>query len=171
MAADQFALFPSDNAITVSWFGQAIPDFSIRVRSLKSQRMRDCIAISNRITPSEAYTRITDGVLKHNLQLQFKDGMEIFESGIGFELYQNQPNPFNDKTWIRFYLPENDEVSLIISDASGKTVQQRTAQFGKGLQSFVIDRQWLNTAGLWYYTLKTRFGSETKKMIYTGSMR
>jgi hypothetical protein len=171
MAADQFAIFPAEQALTVSWFGQAIPDFSIRVRSLKSQRLRDCIAISNRITPSEAYTRITNGVLKHNLQLQFKDGIETFESGIGFELYQNQPNPFTDKTWIRFYLPESDEVNLIISDASGKIIQQRTGQFGKGMQSFLVDRQGLNTEGLCYYTLKTRFGTESKKMIYSGSTR
>lgn len=172
MRAEQFALFQPEHAITASWFGgAAMPAFSVRVRALKALQLRDCIAVSNRITRSEAYPRATDGTHKHDIVLQFKDGETNHESGVGFELYQNQPNPFSDNTRICFYLPENDVVTLSISDGTGKLVYQQVVQCTKGAQSFVIDRKDLGAAGIWYYTLKTRFGTESKKMIGVGSIR
>jgi hypothetical protein len=171
MHAENFALFQPTSALTISWFGQAIPMFTLRVRALKTTQLHDCIAISNSITHSEAYTRVSNDVQKKAITLQFMDGANTVESGVGFELYQNYPNPFVDETSIRFYLPDNDEVRLVISDLSGRAVYQHTAPFLKGNQRIVLDKQHLGAAGIWYYTLHTRFGTESKKMISSGSTR
>ncbi len=171
MHAENFALFQPISALTVSWFGQAIPTFTMRVRALKTTQLHDCMTISNSITLSEAYTHVSNDVQKKAISLQFRDGANTVESGVGFELYQNNPNPFVDKTSIHFYLPDQDEVRLVITDAAGRPIYQHKALFLKGNQRIVVDKQQLGAAGIWYYTLYTRFGTESKKMISSGAMR
>ena len=41
-----------------------------------------------------------------------------------FKLYQNSPNPFNPNTNIRFDLPKNESISLMIYNIAGKEVAQ-----------------------------------------------
>ena len=41
-----------------------------------------------------------------------------------FKLYQNSPNPFNPNTHIRFDLPKNESISLMIYNIAGKEVAQ-----------------------------------------------
>ncbi len=41
---------------------------------------------------------------------------------LALTLYQNQPNPFNPSTMIRYYLPEDTEVTLGVYDAAGRLV-------------------------------------------------
>jgi hypothetical protein len=41
-----------------------------------------------------------------------------------FKLYQNSPNPFNPNTHIRFDLPKNESISLMIYNVVGKEVAQ-----------------------------------------------
>ena len=92
----------------------------------------------------------------------------------GFELYQNQPNPFVNKTSVGFYLParqgsaggpEAAEATLSIVDETGRVVYQQKGQFAKGENSIQLDRALINTTGLLYYKLETETDSATKKMI------
>ena len=92
----------------------------------------------------------------------------------GFELYQNQPNPFVNKTSVGFYLParqgsaggpEAAEATLSIVDETGRVVYQQRGQFAKGENSIQLDRALINTTGLLYYKLETETDSATKKMI------
>lgn len=59
--------------------------------------------------------------------------IKAFDLGIGvqgihdpedFKLYQNFPNPYTNKTTIRYYLPHADAVHLWIYDMSGKLVSE-----------------------------------------------
>ncbi|MBK6995578.1 MAG: T9SS type A sorting domain-containing protein [Saprospiraceae bacterium] len=96
-------------------------------------------------------------------------------SGVGFELYQNQPNPFVNKTSIGFYLParrnfseggpETIEATLSIFDETGRVVYQQKGQFAQGENTIALDRALLNTTGVLYYKLQTATDSATKKMI------
>ena len=92
----------------------------------------------------------------------------------GFELYQNQPNPFVNKTSVGFYLParqgsaggpEAAEATLSIVDETGRVVYQQKGQLAKGENSIQLDRALINTTGLLYYKLETETDSATKKMI------
>ncbi|MDZ7314575.1 MAG: endo-1,4-beta-xylanase [candidate division KSB1 bacterium] len=76
-----------------------------------------------------------------------------------WRLEQNFPNPCNSSTVISFYLPEASTISLIISDASGRTV--RTLAIGEhpeGKGSVVwdgLDEQKVPAAsGVYFYTLQ-----------------
>ncbi|MBN8680934.1 MAG: T9SS type A sorting domain-containing protein, partial [Chitinophagales bacterium] len=91
------------------------------------------------------------------------EGMTI--SSVGFELYQNQPNPFVNRTFIGFFLPEAAEATLSVFDETGRVVYQQKGQFAKGENMIALDRALINTTGMLYYKLETATDSATKKMI------
>jgi len=87
-----------------------------------------------------------------------------------FALYQNFPNPFNPTTTIEYDLVSSGRVDLAIYDVLGKRI--RTLVFGNqraGFKSLVWDAT--NdfgqpvSAGLYFYTLKTKAGTITQKML------
>jgi hypothetical protein len=84
-------------------------------------------------------------------------------AGVGFELYQNQPNPFVNKTTIGFHLPEAGLTTLSIYDETGQLVYTQKGEYAKGYNSIPIDLT--STPGVLYYKLETAKGSATKKMV------
>jgi hypothetical protein len=85
--------------------------------------------------------------------------------GASFELYQNEPNPFEDKTVISFQLPAAAAATLTVYDASGRVVFTQKGDCAKGYNAMVLDRALLKTSGVMYYTLETATDSATRKMV------
>ena len=80
-------------------------------------------------------------------------------------LLQNEPNPFNGNTTVKYELNSGGEVSLEITDILGK----RVAVISEGMQTagkhqIVINGESLN-AGMYFYTLRAGNQSITKKMV------
>jgi uncharacterized delta-60 repeat protein len=90
---------------------------------------------------------------------------ETSTEGAGFELYQNEPNPFTDKTTIAFQLPAAASATLTVYDESGRVVFTQKGDYTKGYNAMVLDRTLLKTSGLMYYTLETATASATRMMI------
>ena len=90
---------------------------------------------------------------------------ETSTEGVGFELYQNEPNPFEDKTVIGFQLPAAAAATLTVYDAAGRVVFTQQGDYAKGYNAMVLDRSLLKTSGVLYYTLETATASATKKML------
>jgi hypothetical protein len=90
---------------------------------------------------------------------------ETVPGGVGFELYQNEPNPFVNKTAIGFHLPEATTATLTVYDETGRMVFTQKGDFAKGYNVLSLDRALLSTTGVLYYTLETATASATKKMI------
>ena len=154
--ANNFGKF--EGATTVSIDGAQ--EFTLRFRATMSGKLSEMLGVSGSITRAEAYPASAEG--RQNIAFRF-DGKTI--SGIGFELYQNQPNPFVNKTSIGFFLPEATEATLSIFDEAGRMVYQQKGQFAKGENMIALDRSLLNTTGLLYYKLETATDSATRKMI------
>ena len=88
-------------------------------------------------------------------------GIVLEESGnISYHLSNNYPNPFNPTTNIRFSLPVNKSISLIVYDMLGQEVKTliNKEEFAKG--SYEADWNGTNNAGQkvasgnYIYTLK-----------------
>ncbi len=81
------------------------------------------------------------------------------------ELYQNFPNPFNPATIISFYLPKRENVALTIFDALGKQVAEIVSgNLAAGMHSF----KWIaqsNAAGVYFYQLKGKGFSLSRKLL------
>ncbi|MDO8366372.1 MAG: T9SS type A sorting domain-containing protein, partial [Saprospiraceae bacterium] len=163
VSANNFGKF--EDAVTVSINdGQ---EFTLRFRAEKSGKLSEMLGVSGSITRAEAYAvndplTPNDGMTRLGIAFRF-DGKTI--SSIGFELYQNQPNPFVSRTFIGFFLPEAAEATLSVHDETGRVVYQQKGQFAQGENLIVLDRALINTTGMLYYKLETSTDSATKKMI------
>jgi hypothetical protein len=160
-STEYFALFANDNAITAAIDSKIASEFSVKFRADKAGSLSSMLGVSNRITKAVAFKN--DDRL--DVALQFHNGSTTTISGVGFELYQNQPNPFVEKTFIGFNLPEATTATLTVYDAQGKALTTQKGQFNKGFNQVAIDRASLKGAGLVYYTLETATETATRKMI------
>ncbi len=163
MRPDNFAVFA--NAITTSVDGTA-NEFAITFRAAKDGQISQMLGVSSRITKAEGYSLTNDRL---DIAFRFRsptgpEGVTIIK-GVGFELYQNQPNPFVNKTFIGFHLPEASSATLRIFDETGRMVFTQQGDFAKGYNTFAIDRQLITTTGVLYYSVVTATDSATRKMI------
>lgn len=82
-----------------------------------------------------------------------------------FSLLQNYPNPFNPQTKIKFEIPKNDFVRVVIYDNLGKEVKTIVnEQLNVGTYEADFNGEELSS-GIYYYRLVTSGFSETKKML------
>ena len=88
-------------------------------------------------------------------------------SPAGYALDEAYPNPFNGFTMIRFTIPSEQTVNLIVTDALGRQVAVLAdGEYQQGTHMARFDAADL-TAGLYFYTMKAGTYSMTKKMILT----
>ena len=159
MTAGNFGVFA--DAITTSFDGANQGEFAVTFRAVNGGNLSDLMSVSSRITKAEAYKNGE----RMDVAFRFNNGATSTIAGVGFELYQNQPNPFVNKTFIGFHLPEAATATLSIFDEAGRMVYNQKGAFAKGYNTIAIDRALLNTVGMMYYKLETATNSATKKMI------
>ena len=88
---------------------------------------------------------------------------ELSEGSI---LYQNSPNPFEDRTTIKFELDQASKVRFTIYDLSGKLLFEQSREHNEGLNTINITRDMLNNiSGVVFYALETNGFKEVKTMI------
>jgi len=159
-----FALL-EEGALTTSWHA-GLPRmlnrddavFTLLVQAKEKVVLSEAMAISSRFTEAEAYN-IQGNLL--DVQLDFDEPSE----GRGhFELYQNNPNPFRKVTTIRFHLPETCMARLIITDVSGKVLEEIRGEFPQGYNE--VELRGIDIPGVLYYHLETDIYSATRKMVH-----
>jgi len=112
-------------------------------------------------------------------RVEYSNGSErkiLFESGpvttpaMPLTLYQNNPNPFNPSTEIRYYLPEKCSVALDVYNVNGALVARVTEGYrDKGTHTVSWDgrdgkgRQ--VSSGVYFYRLKAGKTEISKKMV------
>ena len=112
---------------------------------------------------NDLYSLIAPGA--YVVRLNFEDFSGIQEEEANFVLNQNQPNPFNNNTLINYTLNEATVVNFKLVDYTGKIVLE-TYEGTKlaGDHSINLDAKDLAN-GVYYYTISTDKGSQTKSMI------
>jgi hypothetical protein len=101
---------------------------------------------------------------------QFKFGVftsvgEKNNMPVSFELLQNYPNPFNPSTFISYQLSKSERVTLTVSNALGQTLATLVNGYkeaGRHNEIFTADQL---PTGVYFYTLTTSAGAQTKKMM------
>jgi hypothetical protein len=82
-----------------------------------------------------------------------------------YELYQNYPNPFNPSTSIKFDVPKESSVKLVVYDVLGKEITVLTDHKNKAGKYEVV---WDGTdypSGVYFFKMITDEYDETKKMV------
>jgi len=100
-----------------------------------------------------------------------KDGLTVISSistseviSQELELFQNVPNPVLDNTSISFYLPQDGNVRLTVSNSLGQEVITLTsAEYTKGMHSLQMDAKSMST-GVYFYKLEANNKTITKQL-------
>jgi len=152
--------------LTTSWNGAITKDsnelpstaplFTMHFTAQKDGLLSEQLKLQTTPTIPEAYDQ--DGALM-DIQLNF-----IAPLATVFELYQNQPNPFDKQTLIGFHLPASSPVSLTILDERGQLLKVIKKTKMAGYQTINLADTDL-PKGLIFYQLQTRFGTQTRKML------
>jgi hypothetical protein len=166
MKAEHFAVFQKEGALTTSWDApvgmNGTVAFEVKFHAVKSGKLSELLSVSSRITKAEAYNAADERL---DVAFRFNQGAGNTISGVGFELYQNQPNPFVNKTTIGFHLPEASTATLTVYDETGKLVYTQKGDFAKGYNSFSIDRAMVGNVGVLFYKVETSTDAATRQMI------
>jgi len=160
VSADNFGVFA--DALTTSIDGAG--EFTVKFRAEKAGKLSEMLQLSSRITRAEAYNQNGENL---DVALRFNDENGQTIAGVGFELYQNQPNPWVGRTMVGFHLPQAATATLTVYDETGRVLFTHKGDFAKGYNAISLDRAMLNTTGLLYYKLETSTDSATRKMIQT----
>ncbi len=94
-------------------------------------------------------------------------GVESIENLLSsdYQLEQNYPNPFNPSTKIRYSIPEYSSVTLKVFNLLGEEIETLfNGDQPAGVYEATFDASTL-TSGVYFYTLKTKNFTSTKKMI------
>ena len=78
-------------------------------------------------------------------------------------LEQNIPNPVTDLTTVKFSIPEACTAYWQICDMNGRVVEDLMRDYPAGENTEVFNMN--GYQGVYWYTLKTPFGTETRKMV------
>jgi SprB repeat len=160
LTEENFAVFA--DALTTSAYGAS--EFSVKFRATKGGKLSEMIGASSRLTRAVAYNEAGENL---EIAFRFNNGGVSTVTGVGFELYQNSPNPFVSKTFIGFHLPESASAVLTVMDETGRVVYTQEGDFAKGYNAIALDRSQVGVSGMLYYKLETATHTATRKMIQT----
>ena len=127
----------------------------------KDGALSNLLNITNDVITSEAYA--SDESLRA-VQLRFADAFDK-PSKDEILLFQNVPNPFSDRSTIKYFLNHEADITLRIYDLKGRLIHQYSGHGVKGMNTLLIAKQELNLAGHYYYQLQTSKYIATKSMI------
>ncbi len=100
----------------------------------------------------------------------------LFETGpvaipaVALALYQNEPNPFNPSTTIRYFVGAECAVSLEVYDIAGRLVRRlESGRVGTGMRAVewngLDERGNRSSAGVYFYRLRAGKNTLSRKMI------
>jgi len=161
---ENFGIHAEQGQITVSWHTSEAQSFNAREELFTiefdnymvsgSNTISDLLSLSSSITKAEAYldNEVLEVVMSDTKTTSFD----------GFELYQNTPNPFTDKTNISFEVPHSGDVSLVIHSVNGQVIYQIDKYYSAGKHNVELSKENLDYSGVLYYTLQYDGESLTK---------
>ena len=157
--------FLNNEILTSSWntaeglyVNDAQPLFTLVMDVSESVRLSEVMSIAIDPTYPEAYSTNNDIL---GLKLSFRGA----ENLVSFELLQNEPNPFSNKTSIGFTLPANGQATLTVFDLAGRELLNVPVAGLKGLNKVEISRSQLGAQGMMYYQVQFEGYTATKKML------
>jgi subtilisin-like proprotein convertase family protein len=159
----------SEGVLTTSWNnveGKTVSNdetlFTLVFQGVNKGQLSQALSLNSRVTPAEAY-RGSD-LDQSSVSLVFRTDAGVVESNV-IELYQNEPNPFDNETVIGFNLPEGGNAVISVYDVTGKVLKVIDSEFAKGFNTIKLNKSELGASGVLYYQLESGDFNATKKMI------
>ncbi len=167
LTEDQWYYNPETHHIYVSWSSGIEVDLTGKIMLSVPDigEPMEMVTMKSSLIEAEAY-RVDEQEVSI-LQI-YLSGSAIEVATVNeYQLFQNIPNPFSETTSIRFSLPKDELVTLVIHDMAGRKVYSKEARGLAGINEMAIRKQDLGSSGIYYYTLYTLNASFTHKMSFT----
>ena len=157
----------NEGLITMSWNEKTGIDidsdkvlFTMTFKAEKDGKLSEVMRIGSQRTKAESYEG--KGELG-NLSIRFtKNGKEI--SGTN-ALYQNYPNPFDQRTVIGINLAQSTKGVMKITDLTGRVIRTIDREWSKGYNEIWLDKREVKETGILYYSFESKEFKAVKKMI------
>lgn len=133
--------------------------FAIQFRPRHSDWLSNTLRVDDQFIDSEIYRG--DNLLIESLGVSIQKGLDQLEA----ILYQNQPNPFHDRSSINFYIPTSGGVSFKFLDVNGRLLYQDERHYKAGDHQLLITHDMLDYNGIIYYSMTYGAAVQTKKMV------
>lgn len=116
------------------------------------------------ITSGTFYYRLK--IIDNTGEYKFSPSVQVTVANpVSFEISQNYPNPFNPSTTVKYSIPSDGNVSLVIYNIKGEKVKKVVDSFQKaGYYNTIIDGTGL-ASGIYFYRFDAGKFSQVKKMI------
>jgi len=95
---------------------------------------------------------------------QTDDPKGLSDVPVVFNLIQNSPNPYNPVTNIKFTLLVPSDYTFTVFDLTGKELYKTSGAGDAGTYNITFDGSFLSS-GVYFYRLRVKDFSDTKKMI------
>ena len=119
----------------------------------------DSIKVMNRTQGSDTVLYWPDTMLVLDDQV----GVPEINNNVGtFKVFQNFPNPVTDQTTISLFIPEKDQVNLIITDLTGRVIFKSASLLDKGTHSFRFNP---GKGNLYFFSAQWRGQSSSIKIL------
>ena len=151
-----------------AYVSESEPVFQLIFKVLRSGgSLKDILKIQDDILPGKAY----------NSRLQESAVILHFDSATGteqpelvtpppFQLLQNRPNPFDNRTTIAFILPDACPAQLRVLDVNGREIWRKNGTWPAGYNEEPL--QLPGISGVLYVELTTPWGTAGRKMLQMG---
>ena len=151
----------SDGTLTMSWHGSKAISLSsdtalFTIHSQNKIISTKGIDINSSITSAEAYDD-SDQIMEIELTQKLSSDVYV--------LNQNQPNPWLDKTVIKYELPVKSNVTFRFSDVNGRILYKVSTLGNIGENELEVDRSNIPASGVIYYEMQIGEERLLKKMI------
>jgi len=148
-------------ALMINVSGQTI-DLTFTAIDNAAYVQLDSIKVMNRTQGGDTVLYWPDTVL--SLYLVSIDELPVKESA--FQVFQNYPNPVTDRTTISLYIPEKDQVSLMVTDICGRVILKSERVLDQGMHSF---RYTPGSGNLYFFTAQWRGNNSSIKILQAAS--
>ena len=88
-----------------------------------------------------------------------------------FALQDNYPNPFNPSTTIRYDIPNDAFINIVIYDITGREIsrpisKRQSAGYHSTVWNGTNQKGEMQAAGIYFYQIQTKDFIKTKKMLF-----
>ena len=165
LLAARLAVYPDQNNVALSWYAKAgetsgiRPVITLHFKALQSGTLKQSLQFSSTVAQAEAY----------DLNQQTMDiGLEFSSSNIKViqaKLLPVTPNPATGPVTAQFFIPENGNITLSLSDLYGGIISTQHAYFEAGWHQVEMPVGSTRVSGTYALRLQSDFGVASQRVM------
>ena len=137
--------------------------YTMIFKATRSGKLSDMLNISNRGLTAESYHKNLE---INNVEIRWNESVEESDLAQGFSVAQNEPNPWNERTSVDYYIPTAGDVKIVIKDVRGRVLFKSASYKESGNHTQDIEDSFLDGNGVLVYEVHYSGKLISNRMIH-----